>query len=324
MNLDAYWRRVRTYLGWVVGTVGLILAWVSGFDLVEKYVTDQTKLSMWANAYVVVTAFLAMSLTAYRQWITIRKEKYANITSNVHAIQHQIRNLHTLIDNNEPVNGTEKQYTAFREECKRIFTTILDQLNFVFTSLTSTHCRTCIKVIYTSNSVVYFYTLTRDQNSKSNYSQTDDRRLRNNHDPLDQNLTFAELFSDANEKWHFICNDLTSLPGFRSTSITAYDPKHATSTPLRSPPWRVSDPWPLPYKSTIACVIGQGPFSGCSGLKTQVVGFLTVDSELRGVFEKKWDVELMFSVADALYPVLVRYLASQNRANATGSSANAP
>jgi hypothetical protein len=315
MSLDAGWRRVRAYFGWVVGAFGLVLAWLAGFDLVEKFVHGQDALSVCANVYVVATAVLAISLTAYRQYISIRKEKYANISSNMHSVFHHIRNLYTLIDNKEPTNGTEEQYQDFIEECKSIFTIILDQLCVVFISLTSTHCRACIKVVYKIDSDAYVYTLTRDQNSKSKCYQTDNKRLKDNHDPLEQNRTFAELFSDANQKWHFICNDLTSLAGFHSTSVTAYQPEYATSTPLRHLPWRSSNEWPLPYRSTIACVIGQGPFARCDNLPTHVAGFLTVDSESRGVFEDRWDVQLMFSVADAIYPVIIRYLDLQNRAN---------
>lgn len=44
-----------------------------------------------------------------------------------------------------------------------------------------------------------------------------------------------------------------------------------------------------------------------------MLGFLTVDSESRGVFEERWDVQLMLAVADALYTPVRAYLDAQNR-----------
>jgi hypothetical protein len=44
-----------------------------------------------------------------------------------------------------------------------------------------------------------------------------------------------------------------------------------------------------------------------------VLGFLSVDSESREVFEERWDVEILFAVADALYHPLRSYLDAQNR-----------
>jgi hypothetical protein len=44
----------------------------------------------------------------------------------------------------------------------------------------------------------------------------------------------------------------------------------------------------------------------------EVLGFLTIDSESRNVFEERWDSQIMFAVADALYPAIRAYLAAQN------------
>ena len=49
-------------------------------------------------------------------------------------------------------------------------------------------------------------------------------------------------------------------------------------------------------------------------IPAEVLGFLTVDSESRNVFEERWDVQIMFAVADALYGPIRGYIDAQNRA----------
>ena len=70
--------------------------------------------------------------------------------------------------------------------------------------------------------------------------------------------------------------------------------------------------WPLPYRSTLTCAIRHHAILGLLE-QPEAVGFLCVDSESRNVFEKRWDVELCFSIADALFhPIdqLIKTMAS--------------
>ena len=63
----------------------------------------------------------------------------------------------------------------------------------------------------------------------------------------------------------------------------------------------------------VRCAMGQRRFF--EGQKLIVLGFVTVDSESRRVFESWWDVPIVFSVADALYHPLKAFLELQNRVN---------
>jgi hypothetical protein len=310
--MEAIIWRVQQYGGWVAGCIGAILAWFAGFDLIEHFIHDQDRLSLTANIYVVVSAAAVVIFTAIRQWSTIRKERYANITPIIHQLIHQIRDLNTFVTLNEPVGGSYADYKRFTGDCKMFFGRILDQLNTIFSSLTSTHCRTSIKLTY-GGDPLYVYTLARDQGSRQKCLKMDNKRVETNHDPLTQNLQFAKLFSDSDESWHYICNDLTRAQDFQCTSTTAYAPDYAMRLADGRRRW-LARKWPLPYKSTIACVIRQGPIDLCQDVKTEVLGFLTVDSESRGVFEERWDVQIMFAVADALYGPVRAYLDAQNRA----------
>jgi hypothetical protein len=49
-----------------------------------------------------------------------------------------------------------------------------------------------------------------------------------------------------------------------------------------------------------------------------VLGFLTIDSESRGVFVDRWDVQIAFAMADALFHPLRRFVIAQNNAAQAG------
>jgi hypothetical protein len=310
--MEALSWRIKTYASWAAACAGAFLAWIAGFELLDTIIESQTVLSVAATIYVVVSAAAVVVFSAVRQWTTIRKERYANITPLLHQLIHQIRDLQSLIATNEPSGSDGEAYKRFFNDCNIIFGRILDQLNTVYSSITSTHCRTSIKLTYPRNGELYVYTLARDQGSRQRCLKLDNWRVEHNHDALSLNPQFARLFDDGDEDWHYLCNDLTK-EDFQSTSITAYDKKHATRAAPGTRRWQRRH-WPLPYRSTIACVIRQGPIDIAENIPSEVLGFLTVDSESRGVFVERWDAQLMFTVADALYTPLRDYLDAQNRA----------
>src|SRR5262249_8184976 len=149
---------------------------------------------------------------------------------------------------------------------------ILDQLSHIMMAVTGTRCRTAIKVMYEKDQM-YVATLARDQISKDKYWRLDNKRVDADHDPLNENFHFARLFSDDEEVWHFYSGNLCKEQTFKSTSITAYAPEHATRI------FGSRKRWVLPYKSTITCVIRQGGFDLCPDIGSEVLGFLTVDSD---------------------------------------------
>jgi len=313
--VEAIWWRLKAWGGWVATAIAVILAYVHGFALIDNYIESEDRLHVAANVYLATLFFAVIVIAAIRQWMTVRKERYANITPLMHQIIHQIRDLNTFIHLGEPEGKSKEDYQHFINQSKIIFGRVLDQLNTIFTSITSTHCRTSIKLTYLKDGRLYVYTLARDQGSKQKCLRMDNDRVNKNHDPLDENLQFAKLFDDTVEVWHYCCNDLTRDENFRATSVSAYDPEYARRAPAAESRWRLPKRarWPLPYRSTIACVIRQGPFDAYQNIKTEVLGFLTVDSESRNVFAPRWDVEIMFAVADALYAPTRAYLDAQNR-----------
>lgn len=300
--------RLQMFGGWLVGAVGVVLASISAWDLVDAWDYNQTVTSYIASGYVLVLVTVAFGFMAFRQYQTIRKEKYANITPHLHSISHILRDLQTFLDEQRPEEGaTKDQVRSYRREAKRKFVQVLDELANIFRTITSTHCRASIKLLYPGEHAeeLYFWTYARDQRSEEECRDRDQWRIRNNHDALNKNKRFAQLFSKDETLWHYMSNNLASDASFSTTSMTAYKPDHADSIPngVRA---LFSRRWPLPYRSTLSCAIRQGSFDLHEERQSTVVGFLTVDSESRGVFVEKWDIQLIFSVADALFRPLNR------------------
>lgn len=316
---DIFWR-FKHWIGWFVGVLGFVLSLLAGFKLIDYFFADQNLKGLISSFYVFALVSILLGAACWREFSTLRKERYANISPYVHQAFHELRNLESYLEHRTPTIGaTANEHEQYVSHARTMFRDVLDRLALVFVSLTSTYCRASIKLTYERDGQLYFYTLARDKGSEQKLRELDRKRVRNNHDPLNGNRQFARLFSPDEECWHFICNNLTRETDFTTTSMTAYNPDFARRIDARDLFDRIRNSrWPLPYKSTIACAIRQGRFDQAEDLDQIVVGFLTIDSESRGVFEDRWDVQIMFAFADALYHPLRRFVQAQNNAAAAG------
>ena len=93
---ELFWK-IRKFSGWIALTIGAILSLLAGFDLLTKLSESQDYQHIAANTYIVFLSFLVIAAALVRQWITIRKERYASVTQQLHMIFHQIRDLNTYI-----------------------------------------------------------------------------------------------------------------------------------------------------------------------------------------------------------------------------------
>lgn len=316
---DLLWR-LRHYLGWIVGAIGFLLSLLAGFKLIDYYVADQNAKGMIASWYVFGLVTIIIVVACWREYQTIRKERYANIVPYLHQALHELRNIESYLELRKPGEGASaNEHEQYVSHLRTMFRDVLDRLTLIFVSLTSTYCRASIKLTYERDGQLYFYTLARDVGSEQKLRDRDRRRVRDNHDPLNRNRQFTRLFSPDEDCWHFISNDLTAEADFSTTSMTAYNPEyHQRVEPSRLIDRLRGHKWPLPYKSTIACAIRQGSFDQADNVEQVVLGFLTIDSESRGVFVERWDVQISFAIADALFHPLRLFVIAQNAAEAAG------
>lgn len=302
--MDEVLFRIRRFIGWFFGVVGIVAAYLSGWDIISHFWAGQSNLSFLANIYIFVITGIVIIFCSFRVYQTIKKEKYANITPLLHQSMHAIKELQTYLLEEMPREDAEDQaINNYLKLAKGKVVQCLDNVADIFRVTTSTHCRSCIKMMYPlegNGDQIFVYTYARDGAASSRCLDTDRRRIRENHDPLLENYRFAELFDPNRHKWYYFCNNLAKDSEFRTTSVTAYQPD--TKLKVGHGLFHSSfSRWPLPYRSTITCVIRQGQFDLLDNRQSEVIGFICVDSESRGVFEERWDVNLLFSIADALY-----------------------
>jgi hypothetical protein len=256
--------KIKKYLGWIIGAIGFVLSLLAGFKLIDFYFADQNTKGLIASWYAFSLVSLLLAAACWREFQTIRKERYANVAPYLHQMFHDLRNVETYMQTRAPSqDATANEHEQYINYVRLMFRDVLDKLTTLFVSLTSTYCRTSIKLTYEREGQLYFYTLTRDRGSEQRHRELDRKRVRNNHDPLNKNRQFTRLFSADEECWHFISNDLTRQNDFSTTSMTAYKEGYAERLEPADMFARIRNHrWPLPYKSTIACAIRQGRFDG--------------------------------------------------------------
>lgn len=293
------------YLGWLAGLIGAISTWLSGWSIIETWWGTQTNLSMMVNGYVLLLTLIIILVFAYRQFQSSRKERYANITTSLHQVMHAIRDIETYMTEAAPDPSDREAVLAHTEIVRGQLEEPLEHLASVFKTITGTNCRACLKLVYDHGGQTYFYTLARDKGSSQRCREMDDERARANHDKVLANPHIAHLLDKSNHSWHFFSNNLARVAGFNTSSLSAYNKQASTAVNSPGPLSFLFHKWPLPYRACMIAVVRQGPIAH-KHLNTEIVGFLQVDSEARGVFRERWDAQIVFAVADTFFRPLKR------------------
>src|SRR5262245_33949028 len=144
--MENLWWKIKVYGSWLAAVVAVGLSYLHGFGFITHFIESKDSVHLAANIYLATLFFLLIVVAAYRQWRSISKKRYANITSLLHQIFHQVRDLNTYIKIKESTGGTADQYQQFIDNSKMMFGRVLDQVTMVFRSLSSTHCRASIKL----------------------------------------------------------------------------------------------------------------------------------------------------------------------------------
>jgi hypothetical protein len=173
---------------------------------------------------------------------------------------------------------------------------ILGDIANVFTMVTRTHCRACIKVLVAAPNTppemfrdrklllhhLMVRTYARDPASAT--IQFDESA-----DYVEMNTDFTQVFKNPKQRY-FFSNDLK-----KDLLANQYKNSHIPDN------YEIkSKPWPLDYSSTMVWPIQKMMYS--DGEPTPAVfGFLCVDSRSRNVFKEAYDFHLGAAIADALY-----------------------
>jgi len=261
--------------------------------------------SQWIDRVVISLGFFILLFgLIWRELSRIRKEKYANIQEDLHGIQHIIRDQFTILSLMEGASAQDRRLHAHvvRENVQEC----LNRFASIFTLLTGTKCRATIKMIEPGASpdkpVVYTYM--RDVDSERFFDADDLARRDAGSDLLEENTDFSFVFGEGGERW-FFCNDLTAQSNYLNSRDPNLAKRNLSGFRGLLNFWRPVD-WNLPYRSNIVWPIRQKPIKADLGSEFRFVGFLTIDSRHRGVFDIKFDTHLGASIADSLYYMLVR------------------
>lgn len=242
-------------------------------------------------------SFLLLGFVAVQEYRFSRKARYAEALNQIHLI-YSICSLRS---------ATKALVGDFQNIC--------DHLAQAYGLITGTRCSACLKILnqkmdesQVAEPRPFVTTLCRDANSIPSRQFSDDEITH----WLDENTDFEMIFRNLGKPMGraFLSNNLCRRAGYRNTSFTLYggEPGYLT-IPYLDLLVRYST-WPLPYKSTIVSPI-LAP--GSEGSKPHLLGSLCVDSRSRGVFRERYDIEMMCSIAGALYPLLDQWCKKRQR-----------
>jgi len=301
MGSEGGWRKVAALALLLAGAGGWVFAFFRSLDLLDKMnVADdiQKKIAIY---YIIGLSALIVAFLIRQFIVAARKEKFANITPTMHSIVNGCKNLHSDLMGRQFAGEAPSRAEAEQmlKESQTRLRQICDGLAHVFAMLTSTHCRVAIKVITRGpDDRLHVLTLARDNATHQLHPLLDKKRDEQGIDPLEDNSQFLRLADDNEPSYVFFSNDLSKERNFRCTSVAAYKLYSDRERPLFE---RIkSDPWLLPYRSTITVAVRNSEEALAPG-EPSVVGFLAVDSESRRVFNSRWDPHLCSLVADALF-----------------------
>jgi len=300
------WQSLR----WVL-VIGLVV------PILVRYTSAPIEISQFIDRLVVSMGFFVLLVGfVFREITRLRKEKYANIQNDLHSISHIIRDQHTLLDQIESKGGSEDSplhvhiVNSNIQDC-------LDHFASIFSMLTATKCRASIKIIRPSRSGTepIIHTYKRDTDAARFCDKKDSESSNQENDKLSLNTDFQSLFEYSEPRYFFSNN----LP-VRANYLNSHNPNlqnREFNFILAALNFFIPQRWNLPYVSTIVWPIRQMQLQTENKLTntitklssdTTVLGFLTIDSAHRGVFNERFDIYVGAQVADTLYPMILRLI----------------
>lgn len=309
-------------LGWLAAFIGVVGGSVG---LLESF-NANTTIREWVLAGALASfALFAIAALVYRDWQMVARERqwtdrerellrraqYVTVLGHQDKASRLLRDLVVyMADHQEPPGLTREVMSVARNKLQEI----LSLYSHVYSTLTGTRCRMCLKLMRTdqakevSASNIYIYALARDGVSADECNKKDARRAREKLDKLKNNSDYLKLWDEnIDDGGYFFSKDLSKEKDYESSSVNFV-------TNVERNPNRVKENgWLLWYKSTIVWPIRRES-SQELGLETEVcLGFLSVDAQPADAFIHDEHVALGRLLAYALFPILDLYIYSEQR-----------
>lgn len=274
-----------TFIGTVVGFIGIYLTLQSELP-VEQLFTPLIifLICLTTLSFVLFLVFLGKFIIHRRY-----TKGHLSITKAL-SIANDLRD-------SEEINQLEKCIEKMQESC----TYIAD----AYTLFKNKRICVCIKlVINTGDGDIFIRTLCRDD-----IARKDSRRVQPKEETvihyINENTDFKYIFENVNkngEKFKYYISNVLPLEDFyRNSRINADEYPPRSVIPIVKEIKRLKA-WPLPYKSTITVpiiILTDNPVD-----KDNIAGYLCIDSDTMWIFNKKYDVNILRSIANGLYPTI--------------------
>jgi hypothetical protein len=295
--------RLRFPFGAFLGWLGLVIGILSGAVALVETFTSNTTIKEWVlSSTLVAVALLSLGALAYREYTLARQSKFVSTLAHQQQASGLLRDLRIFLQLHEkPPLLTAQALRQARGMIEEILTIYAE----IFSLLTSTRCRTCIKLTDVHSEIpdnVLVFALARDKLSANENRLHDKDRADNSRDKLKDNSDFLRLWDPKlQEGVNFFCNNLPKEEGYETSSFNYWLNIAGNPNKIRKATW------PLWYRSTIVWPIRRYPKEDL-GIETHIcLGFLCVDSHLTGVFELDEHGPVGTMLANALFPILELY-----------------
>ncbi|MEG3620268.1 hypothetical protein V5T82_17525 [Magnetovibrio sp. PR-2] len=291
-SLQTIWDKWRYPLGRVVTNTAAMFGITTGVAwLISVFAVDRThELLVQSSALALIALLSVLALIIVGVQIAPGKQ-VVNALSDFDKASVSLRDFHSFVLYClENPNGDVDRNI---EVARNLLTDALDVYSHVFSNVTGTRCRLCIKMFYEHKGKQHVYTLARDWSSWRQYSQDDKVRYETHHDVLELNTDFLMLYDPAvNDKGYFYSPNLEKHEGYASSSNTYWQRGRHFSE------------WQLPYKTSIVWPIRQDKRPDLGYTDDRLIGFLALDANIINAFSEDRDVSMGRPLASLLYLVL--------------------
>lgn len=299
----AWFHRLRFPLGaafaWVVATLGLIGGAVGLLDSFKANTTVREWVLSLTLAGITIAALLTLAI---RELQLNRQSKFVSVLSHLERASDQLRDLRIFLNiKREMGSVTKEDLSRARIMIEDVLSTYAD----AFSILTSTRCRTCVKLIHVADETpdeVLVFALARDRYSAVENKVHDKKRSEFKLDRLVDNTDYLRLWDPTVEDGGFyLSDDLKKEKDYETSS--AFYWRNIAGNPNTA----VENNWLLPYRSTIVWPIRREVREELGIDKEECLGFVSVDSRVPGVFIASEHAPLGKILANALFPILDLY-----------------
>lgn len=284
----------RSLIILLVGFIASIFTIVIGFEHFTDSASPDGRIGIGVLSFFVL---LFLVYAVFQEYRYSRKARYAEASTNFQNIFLQcIEDIDQTISNDNILSRLQ---------------VICDQMTIAFNMITATKCCTCVKILNQSldeinkdNPSIEVATLVRDISSRK--ARTTPKGIVTHW--LNANTDFYEIFKniEAPSGKAFFENNLPKKQNYENTSFETYGRPPEIKFPLFKS--TLADlTWTLPYKSTIVAPIYS------EKAPEPLVGFLCVDSSSRGVFHRRYDRDIVCSIATGLYPLILIWHENNDR-----------